>query len=64
MHAQLTLPCCTTPSLLPHPRPSSPSQRFAQTNAIKRTILELIAAELVKMMPPALSGHGMQGYQQ
>ncbi|GAB4813439.1 hypothetical protein N2152v2_000485 [Parachlorella kessleri] len=39
-------------------------QRFAQTNALKRTILELIAQELVKMMPPSLSMHGSQLYQQ
>jgi hypothetical protein len=30
-------------------------QRYAQTNLLRRTILELIAAELIKMAPPQLS---------
>lgn len=46
------------------PTPSFPRlQRFAQTSVVKRTILELIAVELLKMMPPALSVHGGGQYQ-
>ena len=36
-------------------------QRFAQTNVLRRTILELMANELLKMAPPRLSDPSMQG---
>ncbi|PSC74049.1 Calcium-dependent kinase 29 [Micractinium conductrix] len=40
-------------------------QRFAQTNVLRRTILELIAQELLKLMPamsPTVHGPGEYGY--
>ena len=48
------------------PRPLSTTvvqriQRYAQTNLLRRTILELIAAELLKMAPQKLSDASMQG---
>lgn len=36
-------------------------QRFAQTNLLKRTVFELIAAELLKIMPPHLSDPSRSG---
>jgi serine/threonine protein kinase/Ca2+-binding EF-hand superfamily protein len=36
-------------------------QRYAQTNVLRRTILELMAGELMKLAPPKLSDPSMRG---